>query len=250
MAIQAEYKTVVDEVTRRCSDYFADRLQSIYVTGSIINNEAIINESDLDYWGFIADDVTNDDKAWLLETEKDIADKFQILNGVHINIKSFEYLKKDKFCRFMLKYNSLRYKGHDLISEIESQGTEAYLPDKTIAKYRLKFAKKCLEDALKNKCPQCLEEIPKNTYFAARKFARYFVLVEGVYFLMAKGKFESYKQELVLKQLRENSTGFESILDLTLRILKNPEEANVTHRDFIQSVYPFTKWMFNEIERA
>ncbi|KPU26340.1 hypothetical protein TR13x_10560 [Caloranaerobacter sp. TR13] len=250
MVIQAEYQNVVDEVTRKCSEYFSDRLLSIYVTGSISTNEAIINESDLDYWGFISNEITKDDELWLSETEQEIDEKFQIFDGVHINIKSIEYLKEDKFCRFILKYNSILYKGHDVISEIESQGVDSYSPDKTVAKYRLKFARKCLEDALENKCPQCLEKIPKNTYFASRKFARYFVLVEGAYFLMAKGKFESFKQEIVVKQLKENSIGFDEILDLSLKIITEPEATKINHQEFIRMIQPFTEWMFDEIEKA
>lgn len=250
MIFQEGFQSAVDEVTRKCREYFSDRLYAIYITGSVSTNEAISGESDLDYWGFIADEVSDADKFWLLKTELEIGKDFEIFDGVHINIKSIEYLKKDKFARFTLKYNSILYYGNDIVSEIDSLGFDLYEPNKAVAKERLVFARQCLEDALKNKCPQCLDKIPKNTYLAARKFARYFVLVEGAYFLMSKNKFESFKQERVIQQLKENCVEFNDILDLSLEIITRPLEAGVKHDDFIVKICPFTEWMFTEIERA
>jgi hypothetical protein len=250
MLFQEGFQSAVDEVTWKCKEYFSDRLEAIYITGSVSTNEAIVGESDLDYWGFIEDEVSAADKLWLSKTELEIDRKFQIFDGVHINFRSIEFLQKDKFVRFMLKYNSILYYGRDIISEIDSSGFGLYEPNKTVAKARLAFAKQYLEDALENKCPKCMDKIPGNTYFAARKFARYFVLVEGAYFLMCKGKFESFSLERVIQQLKENSTGHDDILDLSLEVIRNPIDKGVKHTDFIVKVRPFTEWIFTEIEKA
>lgn len=248
--IQKEFRQAVDEATSLCSDYFTDRLISIYITGSVTTNEAILYESDLDYFVFLIDDVSEDDKLWLLRTEKCIESKYPIINGVHLNINSLEYLKKDNFARFIIKYNSVLYKGMDSISIIESEGLKTLLPDKTTSKSRLNFARKCLEDALNGICPQCLDKIPENTFLAARKFARYFVLVEGTYLLMAKGKFETFKQEPVIEGLKKITNGYDDFLDLSLEIIKKPLEMKITHNDYIIMVSGFTKWIFDEIERS
>ena len=248
--IQKDFQVIVDEAIEKCKKKFENRLSAIYMTGSIHVNEAIIGESDLDCWAFITDDLSDDDRAWLNETENEMNNAFEIIDGVHINVKSIEELRNDKFARFALKYNSTLCFGYDVISEIEPTGVDIYKPNKSIAKERLSFARKCLEDAMLNVCPQCMEKIPENTYFAARKYARYFILVEGVYYLMAKNKFETYKQEKVLQQLKENSTGFNEILDLSLAVLKDPLRAAIKHDDYIVQIYPFVMWLFEEIEKA
>ena len=95
-----------------------------------------------------------------------------------------------------------------------------------------------------------MDKIPENTYFAARKYARYFIIIEGAYYLMAVNKFETYKQECVIQAIRTNCVGFTDILDLSLAVLKDPLAAAIKHSDYIISIYPFVKWMFDEIERA
>ena len=245
--IQSGFEAVVDDTANKCKDYFRDRLYSMYLTGSISVCEAVAGESDLDYWVFISDELSDDDKAWIKNTEAEIDSNYEVINGVHINVKQVEELYRDKFTRFALKYNSFLFYGGDIISDIESSGVESYEPNKIIAKVRLPFAKKCLEDAMENICPQCMDEIPENTYFAARKYARYFLVIEGAYYLMAINKFITYKQETVIQLLRENSVGFTDILNCSYEVLKNPLKAAVKHDDYIAIIYPFVEWMHDEI---
>jgi len=248
--IQREFQMIVAEVIKRCDNYFQNRLSAIYITGSIHTNEAIIGESDLDGWIFIADDLSSRDKAWIKVTEMDIDSTYEIIDGVHINVKTVQELHDDKFIRFALKYNSTLCFGVDIIAKIESSGADTYEPNKSMAQGRLLFARQCLEDAMINICPECMEKIPKNTYFAARKFARYFILLEGAYYLMAKGEFETYKQDRVVQQLKEHTVGFCDTLDRSLAVLKDPLTAAVKHDDYIAQIYPFVVWMFDEIKKA
>jgi len=248
--VQIGFESLIDETTQKCKDHFHNRLYATYLTGSIRISEAIIGESDLDYWVLISDELNDYDKIWIANTEIEISNRHKIIDVAHINVKPISELYNDKFTRFVLKYNSELYYGCDILSEIESTGADSYEPSKVIAKERLLFARKCLEDAIKNICPQCMDKIPENTYFAARKYARYFIIIEGAYYLMAMNKFETYKQERVIQALRTNSVGFSDILDLSFAVLKDPLEAAIKHSDYIISIYPFVKWMFEEIERA
>jgi len=248
--IQKDFEPLVNDVTQKCKDYFRDSLCAVYLTGSISTCEAIKGESDLDCWVFVVDKLADNDKKWITESEKDFDSGYEVVDGVHINVKTIEELRNDKFTRFALKYNSTLRHGDDVISSIDASGADIYEPNKSIAKERLLFAQKCLDDAMKNICPQCIDEIPKNTYFAARKYARYFIIVEGVYYLMAINKFETYKQGRVIQQLKENSVGYCDILDLSLAILENPLAAAIKHEDYIVRIYPFVKWMFEEIDNA
>ncbi|MCL2425708.1 MAG: hypothetical protein FWD05_05165 [Oscillospiraceae bacterium] len=246
---QKDFATLVHQTTQKCREYFRDRLCATYLTGSINLCEAIKGESDLDYWAFITGELTANDKMWISKTERYIDDGNDIVDGVHINVRTIEELRNDKFVRFALKYNSTLCYGNDIISEINASGADMYEPNKIIAKERLLFVRKCLEDAMKNICPQCMDKIPGNTYFAARKYARYFVIIEGAYYLMAINKFETYKQDRVIQQLKENSTGYNDILDLSLAVLENPLESLIKHDDYIVHISLFVKWIFDEIDK-
>jgi len=248
--IQEGFQIVIDETVQKYTEYFQSRLCAIYISGSIHANEAIPGESDLDCWVFIANDLDDSDKSWIAKTEVEIDSRHEIIDGVHINVKSINQLRNDKFTRFALKYNATLCYGHDIISEIEALGAATYEPNMEIAKERLPFARKCLEDAMSNKCPQCIDKIPNNTYLAARKYARYFILVEGVYYLMAKNKFETYKQDRVIQQLKLSCIEFNDILDLSLAVLENPLTATIKHDEYIAKIYPFVKWLFAEIEKS
>ncbi len=248
--IQEGFQKVVEETTRKCLEHFSNRLLAVYVTGSISVSEAIMGESDLDYWGFITDELSDSDKNWITKTEAEIDGQFDVIDGAHINIRSIEALKKDKFTRFALRHNSILYFGGDVVSQLDASGCDAYAPNKWLAKERLPFARKCLHDATQNRCPECIDKLPENNCLAARKFARYFILVEGAYFLMARGVFESFKQEEVIKRLKENSVGFDDVLDLSLAVLREPLATGGAHGDFIIRVRPFVEWMFDEIEKA
>jgi len=250
MITQNGFKEAVAEITKACSDYFADRLMAIYISGSVCYGEAFEGESDLDYWGFVLDEISEADQLWLSGKEKMYEEQFGIFKGVHIGIKSLDYLKKDKFCSFILKNNSKLYQGYDVVGELYDSETDLLFPDKSVGKVRLGFARKCLNDALNGLCPACIDGIPDDTYFAARKFARYFVLVEGAYYLMSKGVFKSFEQEVVIGQLKKHTTGFEEILDLSLDVIKNPHGGIMNHWTYLEKVRLFTEWMFGAIEEA
>ena len=120
-------------------------------------------------------------------------------------------------------------------------------PDKSVAKSRLKFARQCFDDALNGKQPACTGELPENTYYIARKFARYFVIIEGAYWLMSINQFNSFEKEQVLMDLRENCSEFNDVLDLTEKILLNPVEAGISHEEFLVKISPFMLMIFESI---
>ena len=93
--IQKEFQIIADEVVQRCDNYFQSRLSAIYITGSIHTNEAIIGESDLNSWIFVADDLSDSDKAWIKEVENEMDRAHEIVDGVHINVKSCRELRDD-----------------------------------------------------------------------------------------------------------------------------------------------------------
>ena len=94
---QEEFQVAVDEITLECREYFLDRLKSIYITGSVSTNEAIIGESDLDFFGYISDKLIDKDKRWIYKIEEKMNKRFKIFDGIHLNIKSvlFYFFKRE-----------------------------------------------------------------------------------------------------------------------------------------------------------
>jgi hypothetical protein len=105
-------------------------------------------------------------------------------------------------------------------------------------------------DALSQKQPACTGETSQNTFYAARKCARYFIIIEGAYFSMVKNQFVSFPKDEVLKGLFANSKGFEDILTLSTEVLRAPVDANVTHGEYLIKIRPFVEWMLESIAES
>ena len=248
--MQQEFISLVEDAECRCQTYFVDRLNAAYLHGSIDKHDAVPGVSDLDYFLIIADELQEKDRLWLRQTEAALQLQYSIVNGVHLTAHSVETLKSDSFALFALKYNATLRMGTD-ISELPAlSDCEIPLPDKYMSKSRLDFAKKCYEDALKQQLPACTGEIPEDTYYAARKYARYFVVIEGAYFLMSQNRFRSFAKEDVLMGLREICSGCGHFLDMTEAVLQNPIKAGIASEDFLREAQPFMKWIFERIEAS
>ena len=246
--MQDEFAPLIEEVTEECKSYFKDRLRTAYLHGSIALNDAVPGVSDMDYYLVISDEPNQFDREYFGRLEARLQNKYPVVNGVHIDIHCVDELKADKFARFILRYNSTVYYGEDIVKSLEESGCERILPDSDTAKGRISFAKQCFSDALSGKQPANTGEIPSDTFYAARKFARYFVIIEGAYFLMNKDKFVSFEKSVVLSGLRNELqnglAGFENILDTTERILYDPVKANITHTEYLRMITPFMERIF------
>lgn len=248
--IQKEFLSLIEESVSSCNQYFGKRMVAVYLHGSVSSGDAIPGISDLDCYIVVDEKLTNDDKKHINYLENILQQKYVIVDGVHLSVHSVDELKEDKFSRFILMHNSILYSGIDIARIIDANSEERYKADKQIAKQRIHFAKKCFQDALQGKQPESTGEIPQNTYYAARKFARYFVIIEGAYFLMSLNKFESFEKEKVLSQLRENINGYNEILDLTEKVIKYPIETGVKSNVFLEIVKPLVENMFKRIENS
>lgn len=245
--MQKEFQPLVDDAITQVRKYFNKRFLAVYLHGSLNYGDAIPNISDMDCYIVINDDLNDDDKAWISDTENTLQNKYPIINGVHLSTHSAEEVKKDVYTRFMLKYNSSLYGGTDIVNTFNTAEFGLIKPDKNIAKMRLKFAKQCFADALNGKQPACTGELPENTYYTARKFARYFVIIEGAYWLMSINKFNSFQKEQVLIDLKENCPKFNDVLDLTGKVLLNPVGTGISHEEFLVNISPFMLKLFEDI---
>ena len=248
--MQKEFKPLVEDATLLCKNYFAEKLLAMYLHGSIAMGDAIPYVSDLDYYIVISEESGNEDNQLLEQMENELQQKNSIVNGVHLSVHSIMDLTKDKFARFALEYNSVLYFGNDIVKELDNSGCEKFEPNTEMAKGRLAFARQCFSQALDNKQPMCTGEIPADTYYASRKYARYFVIIEGAYFLMSQNEFESFEKSDVLNKLYKYADGFKKELDMTREILKDPKSAGITHDEFLNRIRSFVEWMFDMIEKS
>lgn len=248
--MQSEFYPLVEVATQRCLNHFCNRLTTVYLHGSINTNDAIVGVSDLDYHLVIADDLHQSDIDWITSTEAELQQLFPVVNGVHLACHTIDDLQQDKFSRFVLRYNASVHYGSDIVRQLEDNGCERFEPNKRMAKERLNFARKCFEDARAGKQPACTGEIPENTCYAARKFARYFVIIEGAYFLMAKDQFRSFRKEDVISQLKVNCAEFDEILCMANLVLQDPVASGITHSSFLEKAAPLIEWMFDYISNA
>ena len=248
--IQKEFVPLVEDSIACCCKYFGSRIIAVYLHGSICSGDAIPGISDLDSYIVINDNLTNTDKDFLQDLEWNLQKKYTIVDGVHLSVHTMDELKSDKFTRFILIHNSTLYKGTDIVRTIDSNCKDRYKADKQTAKLRLSFARKCFEDALNGKEPACTGEIPVNTYYAARKFARYFIIIEGAYFLMSLNQFRSFKKECVLSQLKKDLNEYDKVLTLTEKVINNPIETGIKHDDYLKMIQPVVDIMFERIEKS
>ena len=244
---QKEFQPLVDKAIMRVREYFGERFLASYLHGSLNYCDAIPNISDMDCYIVIKDDLNDSDKAWINNNENELQKEYPIINGIHMSVHSAKEVKIDAYTRFILKYNSSLYDGVDIAERFNTEEFEVIKPDKSVAQERLKFVKQCFDDALNGKQPACTGELPKNTYYIARKFARYFVIIEGAYWLMSINKFHSFEKTQVLMDLRGNCSEFNDVFDLTESVLRNPIEAGISHEDFLVKISPFMRMIFESI---
>lgn len=246
--MQSEFVPIVEEATEECKRYFKDSFCAAYLHGSIALNDAVPYVSDMDYYLVVSDKPSLEDKEYLKKLEARIQNKYPIIDKAHIEIHSVEEVREDRFARFILRYNSIVYSGEDIVKSLEESGCERILPNADTAKSRLTFARQCFSDALSGSQPANMGDIPNDTYYAARKYARYFVIIEGAYFLMASHRFSSFEKETVLKELRNTTEGFENILDITQLVLSEPVKTGIGHNEYLTIIKPFVEYIFDKIE--
>lgn len=248
--MQSEYIPLVNELENECRLHFADRLVSAYVHGSIDKQDAVYGVSDLDYYIVVAEDIKTEDLKWREEIKTQLQQRFDIVDEVHLTMRSVEALKDDPYTRFILSYNATLRMGQAIECIPVYQNCECYSPSKEVAKMRLSFAMQCFAEALQQKQPQCTGKLPSDTYYAARKLARYFIIVEGAYFLMTRNRFCGFDKDYVLTALRECATGFHDALNMASAVLSDPLRAQIDQETFIKKAQPLVEWMFCEIQKA
>lgn len=248
--MQREFKPIVEELEKYLRSFFAERIVSAYLHGSIDKQDAIPGLSDLDYFLLVSDACLQEDESWINEMVCGLQEKYREVNEIHLMVKTVDALLDDPFTRFILTQNATLRMGCPIESIDEYKTCVWYSPNTKIAKMRLAFARACFQDALNGMQPACTGGIPGNTYYAARKYARYFVVVEGAYFLMTRNMYRGFDRECVLSGLKKEAPQYELEINMTERVLLDSIETEMGGDLFLHMIKPLVEWMFDEIENA
>ncbi len=246
--MQELFRPLVEAVQEKIPAAFGSRCLASYLHGSIRVGDAVPGVSDLDYMFILSDGPTEADQVWLRETERLLQKRYPVVAQVHLSPLSVVDLQDNAFARFALRYNAMRLHGEDVLASLEAAGIPTPAPDAAFAKGRLGFARACLEQALAGQEPDCTGPLPVGDAWVARKYARYFVVIEGAYFLMAQGLFRSFEVTEVMPALYAVCQDFREQLCITARVLEDP--AGTDSHAYLLIIAPLVAWMHQQIEKA
>lgn len=232
-----------------CVDILGDTLLAFYLHGSALHGDAIVGVSDLDCCLIVAHALDNRQTAALIDTERSLQARYPVASEVHLNVYTIDALQQDSFARFLLRHNAAILYGKNVVDILEAQGYITPRPDAQLAKSRLPFARDCFRDACIGKQPACTGKLPDNPYLQTRKFARYFVVLEGAYWLMTQGIFTTFDKTTVLRDLKKHLPEFCDVFTQTERILQNPLQTTMPPKQFLSHIRPFVERIFSDIER-
>lgn len=258
--IQKEYQPAIQDALKQCIQFFNDRLEAVYVAGSVATGEAWPGESDVDWFMFLREEPKPEDKSWCKGKETVLVSRYPAAREFHLNLYSTEFLKNEKMLmKFILRYNSLCLLGDKHLDAIEAAGAAIPKPTKQLAKNRLGWVKQCADGLASRKLPDDLFQgaIPSDFsrlsaehFLASRKLVRNFVLLEGAHLLMLTGNFQSFQQKDVLRKLAVIYPQWSELLDTAAGILKDPFAAKITPETVRKRVLPFVKWVIEQTEKA
>lgn len=249
--IQDEFRDLVDAADAACAARFGPRLRGAYLAGSMAFGEAWPGASDLDWFMYLQGEPTRADKAWQRRARKRLETRFPVAAEVHLNLFSLDRLRRDTFSRFIIRYNTVRVRGTNLIAELAREGIRTPRPSRKLAKGRLGFVRQCWEATLAGRCPPSLQDpLPADPFLTTRKLARNYVIVEGAFALMTLGSFTSFKQKVVLRGLRQASPQWRPLVRKTETILADPFHAAVPPDAFVHDLQPFMDWVINRLHNA
>ena len=245
MNLQPAFLNLVNASLCAAKAAFGERLCAFYLHGSVAMGDAIPGLSDLDALLILRDAVTDADRTQQSELQASLQARFPVAEEVHLNVMSAGDLAQNSFACFALKYNATLLYGSDVTGALPCPA-----PDKEMAKSRLAFARQCFDEALRGEQPACTGPLPEDTYYRARKYARYFVVIEGAYYLMAQNTFTSFRKEDVLPALKAAAPQFSQALTLTESVLYDAQNAKVDAQTFLSAILTLVNWMFNQIDKS
>ncbi|MCE5323752.1 hypothetical protein LLG46_10620 [bacterium] len=248
--MQDEFRPGIERALGLCRLRFGDRLKTVVLGGSVAFDEALAGVSDMDWFAFTTDEPTEADLRWQVKTKQMLERDYPVVSEFSLGVFPVEHLRKQDSWRFIIKYNSIRLHGADIIAELEKEGITTPPPSIELLKSRICWTEPMWQCACGGKIPDKLFKTPDDPFLASRKIARYFVLLEGAYLLMLDGRFVSFRQSDVLDGLRMAYPEWKMIYDLTHRVSNAPHEVCMLPEVLISTIKPFVSWMIQRVKDA
>lgn len=248
--MQDEFRPGVERALDLCLSHFGDRLKTVVLGGSVAFDEALAGVSDVDWFAFTTDEPTEADLRWQVKTKQVLERDYHVVSEFGLGVFPVEHLRKQDSWRFIIKYNSVRLYGVDIIAELEKEGIATPPPSIELLKSRIHWTESMWQYACDGKIPEKLFKTPDDPFLASRKIARYFVLLEGAYLLMLDGGFLSFRQADVIDGLRRMHPEWDVVYDMTQRVSNAPHEACILPDVLMSTIKPFVNWMIQRVKDA
>ena len=248
--VQREFQPAIEEALALCSARFGGRLRATYLSGSVAFGEAWPGASDVDWFMFMDSEPREDDLAWCEDQARSLTETHAAVGKFTLNLHSIKRLEREAIWRFILRYNSVRLTGPDLLAELEERDLETPAPTKDLAQSRAAWMERLTDATEQGRFSEAAFPLPDNSFLATRKLARWLVLVEGAHVLMADGAFVSFRQPDVLRQLRSCYPTWEDLWAKTTMILRDPFAAGIAPDGFIPEAVAFLRWGISRIKNA
>lgn len=245
-----DFAPAIQDAVKAYEVQFGAHLRAIYLSGSLAFGEGLPGISDMDIYAFIDRELEPCELQWRPQSEEVLGRRYPQVEHFCLNINPLDFLAEQVWWRFLLRYDSVRLRGEDIVAVLEQRGVSTPAPSLEVAKTGLAWMHKCFEGAAKGQVPKELYTAPTDPYLATRKLARNFVIVEGAYLLMAEGKFVSFRSRDVLRQLRCRYPQWEELYAIVEATQHDPVAAAVDPKEFLAHLTPFVHWTIARTEAA
>jgi hypothetical protein len=259
MSIQKEFQSIVEAAFSLCIQKFDDRLDAIYLGGSVATGEAWPGESDVDWFVFLPEEPSAGDKAWCKDNETALAARYPVAKEFHLNVFSTEFLRtENNMMKFIFKYNCLCLFGEKHLEMLENTGVTIPKPSRELVKGRIGWLKRCVigledqylpDELFGGDVPADFSKLLSTDFFVSRKLMRHFILLEGSHLLMLTGDFKSFRQMDVLPKISALYPQWHELIDMAATVLKNPLAAKISPAAARKKILPFAKWLIELVEK-
>lgn len=118
--ITAPWDAAVETLRDAYIEHLGDKLQSLYVRGSVGRGNALEGISDIDGLAVVTDDPSTIDMTWLADVKRDIKQRFPFTNGVDMAIQPYDAIAagEKRIPAFWIKTMSACVYGEDLASSL------------------------------------------------------------------------------------------------------------------------------------
>ena len=238
--------------------YFQNRLDAIYVGGSVHRNEAVPGVSDLDLYPFIVDEFNEADRTWFKQAEQRVESRYpsanslcpprsvtEVLDGLQSTADEIAHTRSLAWGH-RFRYDTTLIFGSDLIEGIRVPDI-----DKHLARDYFQGVSDLVRYAAGLESENKTDfRLPRTPSHRLRKLARLAVL-GGAYLLIRDGELYSFKGADVLPRLETRFPQWRTFLNETeaLYISLTPSATDSEVDAYLSRLVPWVDWIGEQLDR-